>query len=146
MYEAMAARQYPALPSEVEYFWGQVRQSWTICCIPDPDDRDPIRYAILASTAEELADAFNWRLGLGLRRDRAKNIYRNTLDDELPPCESEIAPDWTQNGPAIDYHWIRNLPDNLQDSSGRLVLEEGGRNYNFAKRNIITNTGYFRTV
>ncbi|OGM49924.1 hypothetical protein ABOM_001471 [Aspergillus bombycis] len=118
IYEAMTARQYPAISSEVEYFWGQVRQSWAVCCIPDPGDRDLIRYAILASIAEELADAFNWRLGLGLRRDRTKNIYRNTLNDELPPFDPEIAPDWTKNVSAIGYHSIQNLSDSLRDSPG----------------------------
>lgn len=32
--------------------------------MPDPSDRDPIQYAILAYIAEELAKTFNWRLSL----------------------------------------------------------------------------------
>jgi hypothetical protein len=37
----------------------------------DPHDADPIRYAILASMAEALVAAFNWRLELGLQRDKS---------------------------------------------------------------------------
>ncbi|KAE8355113.1 hypothetical protein BDV28DRAFT_57883 [Aspergillus coremiiformis] len=146
IYEAMAARQYTAISSEVEYFWKQVRQSWAVHRIPDPGDHDPIRYALLASIAEELANAFNWRLEMGMRRDVTQNIYRDTFDDELPPFTPEVAPCWTRGVPAIAYHLIQDLPDNLQDSSGNLVLEKGGQNRNFAKRNIVTNTGFFRTV
>ncbi|KAE8373552.1 hypothetical protein BDV26DRAFT_285021 [Aspergillus bertholletiae] len=146
IYEAMAARQYTAIPAEVEYFWHQVRRSWAVHRIPDPNDSDPIRYAILASIAEELADAFNWRLGLELRRDITKNIYHESFDDELPPFVPDGAPCWTSSLPAVDYHLIEDLPDNLRDSSDKLVLEEGGENANFAKRNIVTNSGFFRTV
>lgn len=42
---------------------------WELACIPDPQDNDPIRHAILASMVEALVDAFNARLELGIRRD-----------------------------------------------------------------------------
>ncbi|KAE8346432.1 hypothetical protein BDV24DRAFT_158667 [Aspergillus arachidicola] len=74
LYEAMAAGEYYAIPPEVEYFWYQ--RSWILCRVPDPRDPDPVRYAILASIIEELAKTFNWRLSLGMRRDKRKHIYR----------------------------------------------------------------------
>ncbi|KAE8311160.1 hypothetical protein BDV41DRAFT_350276 [Aspergillus transmontanensis] len=63
LYEAMAAGEYYAIGPEVEYIWYQ--RSWIISRVPDPRDPDPVRYAILASIAEELAKAFNWLLSLG---------------------------------------------------------------------------------
>ncbi|OJJ50432.1 hypothetical protein ASPZODRAFT_2118010 [Penicilliopsis zonata CBS 506.65] len=145
IYEAMAAREYVAIGPEVEYFWYQARHSWSVHCIPDPCDHDPIRYAILACIAEELADAFNWRLSQGLRRD-GKHIYRETLDDVLPNYTPETAPSWTRKVPPIDVNLIEGLPDDVLDSSGKLILEQGGQNLVFAERNIVTNTGYFRTI
>ena len=89
--EVMTARKYTATSAEVERFWYQVRQSWEVHRIPDPSDSNPIRYAILASIAEELAEAFNWQLWLRMWRDVIKNIYRETLDEELPPFKPEVA-------------------------------------------------------
>ncbi|KAE8418688.1 hypothetical protein BDV36DRAFT_294914 [Aspergillus pseudocaelatus] len=66
--------------------------------MPDPSGSDPIRYAILVSIAEELVEAFNWRLGLEIWRDVTKNSYCEKLDEELPPFEPEVAPCWTSKG------------------------------------------------
>ncbi|KAB8239245.1 hypothetical protein ETB97_010268 [Aspergillus alliaceus] len=144
LYEAMAAREYYAIGPEVEYFWYQ--RSWTLCCVPDPRDPDPVRYAILACITEELAKAFNWRLSLGMRRDRRKHVYRKTLDEVLPSYTPETAPTWTKSVPAIDIELIADLPDDALDASGRLVLEAGGKSPVFAERNIVTDTGHFYTV
>lgn len=146
IYEAMVAREYYAIGPEVEYFWYQSRRAWAVHRIPDPRDRDPVRYAILACIAEELARAFNWRMSLGMRRDKHQHIYRKTFEDQLPPFTPEDAPAWTRNVPAFDVGLIADLPDDARDPSGRLVLEPGGENPVFAERNIITDTGYFYTV
>ena len=45
------------------YFWRQA--GWRI---PDPKDPNPLRYAILASLAESMVDAYNWKISLRLRR------------------------------------------------------------------------------
>lgn len=142
----MVAREYYAIGPEVEYFWYQNRQSWAIQRLADPCDEDPVRYALLACIAEELARAFNWRLGLGMRRDKSKHVYRKTLDEELPPFTPETAPSWTKTVPAFDVELIADLPGDFLDSSGRLVLEAGGRNSAFAERNVITDTGHFYTI
>ena len=75
IYEALVAREHYAVGPEVEYFWYQARRPWELHRMPDPCDRDPIWYAILACIAEELAKAFNWRLSLGMRREKNKHIY-----------------------------------------------------------------------
>lgn len=58
------AREHYAVGPEVEHFWYQVRRPWELHGMPDPSDRDPIQYAILACIAEELVKTFNWRLSL----------------------------------------------------------------------------------
>jgi hypothetical protein len=140
------SRVYYAIGPEVEYFWYQARRSWRLHRIPDPRDRDPVRYAILACITEELAKVFNWRLSLGMRRDKRKHIRRKTLDEALPPYMEETAPAWTTNVPAIDVKLIADLPDDMLDTSGRLVLASGGKSPLFTTRNIITNTGHFYTM
>ncbi|ODM14409.1 hypothetical protein SI65_10144 [Aspergillus cristatus] len=109
IYEAMIAREYYAIGPEVEYFWYQNRWSWALQRLPDPCDEDPVRYALLSCIAEELARAFNWRLGLGMRRDRNKHVYRKTIDEELPPFTSETAPFWTRTVPAFAISSIVKL-------------------------------------
>ncbi|KAF9893922.1 hypothetical protein FE257_008893 [Aspergillus nanangensis] len=146
IYEAMAAREYYAVGPEVEYFWYHAGRSWELSHVPDPRDADPVRYAILACIIEELAYAFNWRLSLGMRRDKKNHIHRKTFDEPLPPYTEVTAPSWAKRVPAIDVDSIADLPTDLLDSSGRLVLESGGTNPLFAHRNIITDTGHFYTV
>ncbi|KAJ5677800.1 uncharacterized protein N7477_003433 [Penicillium maclennaniae] len=146
IYEAMVAREPYAIGPQVEYFFYQNERSWKVSQIPDPCDCDPVRYAILACVAEELARAFNWRMSVGMRRDKRKHIYRKTFEDLLPPFVAETAPRWTRAVPAFDPECITDLPGELVDAQGRLVLEEGGENPSFAERNIVTNTGHFYTV
>ncbi|CAI7668938.1 unnamed protein product [Penicillium pancosmium] len=127
LYEALVAREFYAIGPEVEYFFYQSSRAWAIHRIPDPQDQDPVRYAILSCIAEELALAFNWRMSLGMRREK-------------------IAPIWTKRAQPIDADLLVGFPAELLDASGRLVLEEGGENPNFAERNIVTDTGHFYTV
>ena len=143
LYECMASGNYIPMGVETEYFWYQ--DSWALHLIEDPKDPDPLRYAILACLAEELVNAFNWRLGLGMRRNH-KHIYRERDDDPYPPFEPETYAPWTRNVPPIDPQWTIDLPSELVDASGRLVLEEGGLNEIFAKRNIVTNVGWLYTI
>ncbi|OQE31543.1 hypothetical protein PENSTE_c001G04672 [Penicillium steckii] len=146
IYEALVAREFYAIGPEVEYFFYQSRRAWALHRIPDPHDRDPVRYAILSCIAEELALAFNWRMSLGMRRDKSKHIYRKSFDDLLPPFTAEVAPFWTRHAKPIDGDQLIEFPSEFLDGSGRLVLEEGGENPIFAERNIVTDTGHFYTV
>lgn len=146
IYEAMAARETYAIGPEVEYFWYQSRRAWTLDRVPDPCDPDPVRYAFLASIAEELARGFNWRLSLGMRRVKSQHIFPKSFDDELPPFTPMVAPSWTKRVPPVDVGMIADLPSDFLDSSGRLVLEEGGDTPTFVARNIMTGTGDFYTV
>ena len=69
LYEIFMTREYALLGLETEYFWHHSGRKWGLGQLPDPRDPDPVRYALLACITEELVEAFNWRLGLGMRRN-----------------------------------------------------------------------------
>jgi hypothetical protein len=82
-----------------------------------------------------------------LGRDRARHVYRERHDDPLPPFTAEELPDWTSNvGPLAKDVLKLSMPPGSLDADGNLVLEEHGKGPNFARRNIVTNTGWFYTL
>lgn len=81
-----------------------------------------------------------------MRRDKRNHIFRETLDESLPPFTPETASTWTKSVPAIYGGLIADFPDDMLSSSGSLVLEAGGENETLARRNIITDTGHFYTA
>ncbi|KAJ0414257.1 hypothetical protein BJY00DRAFT_34991 [Aspergillus carlsbadensis] len=144
LYELHLADRYALMGWETEYFFFQ--PGWEIRDIPDPKDPDPLRYSILASIVEELHEAVNWRLSLGLRRNR-KHVYREKNSDPLPTYIPEELPQWTKNVGPLDKGLLRlSVPHEVLDAEGNLVLEVGGKGPNFARRNIVTNTGWFYTI
>ena len=66
IYEAIAAREYVVIGPEVEYF--------------------------LSSIAGEFANAFNWRMSLGMRRDKESIFSVRRLMRCFPPFPPETAP------------------------------------------------------
>ncbi|KAJ5106150.1 hypothetical protein N7456_002825 [Penicillium angulare] len=144
LYDLHLADHYPLMGWETEYFFNQ--PGWKLQDIPDPKDPDPLRYAIVASIVEELHDAVNWRLSLGLRRNE-EHIYREEDGDPWPPFTPEELPSWTRKVAPIDKDLLRlSVPPESLDTDGNLVLETGGKALNFARRNIITNTGWLYTI
>lgn len=145
IYELFMADQYPLMGWETEYFVFS-QPKWRLQDIPDPRDPDPLRYAMIASIVEELGEAINWRLGLGLRRN-GDHLYREEDTDPLPPFIPEQLPDWTKKVLPMDKGLLKSsVPAGKIDANGNLVLEENGRSPIFARRNIITNTGWFYTI
>lgn len=142
MYEAMASGIYERLGQETEYFWYQRR--WSLLSIRDPLDPDPVRYAMLACILEELVIAFNWRLSLGMRRDR-NHIFRESGSDPWPPYTPMEGPLWTSSVPTVPANVLQGLPPDYVDSD-KLVLETGGLSEVFDNRNIVTNVGWFYTI
>ncbi|CAG7968720.1 unnamed protein product [Penicillium salamii] len=144
LYELHLADKYALIGWETEYFF--FRPDWKLVDIPDPKDPDPIRYAILASITEEILDAFNWRLSLGLRRNGEK-VLREDEGDPWPPFTPEELPNWTAKVAPIDKGQLKQtVPPGSLDADGNLVLEERGKSLNFRKRNIITNSGWLYTI
>lgn len=66
LYEYFIAGNHVGLRSEVEVFFNQ--PSWAVADIPDPQDPDPERYAVLAVLPYYLAHAFNRLIQRGLPR------------------------------------------------------------------------------
>lgn len=119
---------------ECSYFFYHFEPRWSLAYTPDPNDSDPIRYAILASMVEALVDAFNWRLTLGIRRDgtvdkseqRGSNFVR------------EEAPSWTAKVGALEKSLVCNEAGcQLSD----MTMEQ-----HFVKRNVKVPNGYLYTV
>ncbi|KAJ5707744.1 hypothetical protein N7488_007545 [Penicillium malachiteum] len=144
IYEAHLADRYALIGKETEYFF--FRPGWRLRDIPDPKDTDPIRCAVIACIVEELQESLNWKLSLGLRRNR-QHILRERDEDPYPEFTPEELPDWTKNVSAIDKELLKqSVPSRMLSIDGQLVLEENGLSRIFAQRNIITNTGWFYTI
>ncbi|KAF3407253.1 hypothetical protein DPV78_001729 [Talaromyces pinophilus] len=76
---------------EYTYFFFHSESRWFLSNVADPEDNDPIRYAMVASMVEVLVDVFNWGFELGIRRN-------NTLDKSekhTTNFKREVAPCWT---------------------------------------------------
>lgn len=142
LYESMASGEYTPIGRETEYFW---YRGWALETIEDPQDPDPIRYAIIASLIEELVTAFNWRLSLGMRRNH-QHVLRSSDDDPYPPYIPLSGPRWTEHVPPIMPEHLECLPLEFTSEEHQLVLEEKGCNKIFLKRNIVTNVGWLYTI
>ncbi|KAF7931223.1 hypothetical protein EAE99_003694 [Botrytis elliptica] len=103
---------YVLLGSETEYLWRQWTKKWSLSSIPDPEDPDPVRCAIVACIVEELVRAFNWRLVLGMRHD-GKHIRRKNEGDPYPPYTPVVGPDWTRSVPPIEPDMLKDLPSEM---------------------------------
>ncbi|KAJ5181356.1 hypothetical protein N7491_000908 [Penicillium cf. griseofulvum] len=144
LYELHLADRYELMGYETEYFFFQ--QNWRLRDVPDPRDPDPLCYAMVDSIMEELHEAVNWRLSLGLRRNR-EHVYREEDGDPWPPFTPEELPTWTSHVMPMDKDLLRlSVPPESLDAEGNLVLEKNGKGRNFARRNIITNTGWLYTI
>lgn len=140
LYEAFCAADDPCISYEAEYFWKRSEPEWQLRLLADPVEygcADPEQYAVMASLVEDLVDAFNWRLELGLRRD-GNHSYRRLDSGRAPmPFEPESCPQWTKKASPLDE---------------RLVLHDfphpefSASNPAFAKRNIQASGGSLRTV
>lgn len=95
LYEYIVLDKNIEMRNEIEYFWN--RDKWAICEIQDPEDNDPIRYAVLSCIPHLLVAAFNRNVELGLPRN-APPIMTNDQIDEFRKREKkfETVPDWTK--------------------------------------------------
>ena len=110
------------LNSEVQYFWhrgitGSSKPdhflfggNWSIADLLDPREKlgsDPLLCAIAASAAEQMAEMYNWRIELGLRRDlRMMRVRRPHWDKNLAKPELEQPHPGVQ---PLDQHQNRHL-------------------------------------
>ncbi|EUC67363.1 DNA-binding protein, putative [Rhizoctonia solani AG-3 Rhs1AP] len=125
---SVCAQDQNEIMLESQYFWRH--NDWAIHDIPDPRDPDPVRYAMLASIVEELVDAFNYKVGLGLRRGAA--IYDRAAANEEAPS-FEVCPEWASQVLGLD-----NLINFCQEGDQGMPA--------FRKRNIIVDVSQFRNI
>ncbi|KAG8741587.1 hypothetical protein FRC10_002660 [Ceratobasidium sp. 414] len=125
------AQEQGEIMLESAYFWRHA--DWPMHDIPDPQDPDPVRYALLASLVEEIVDAFNFKIELGLRRgvELHETDYRALAQEENKPLES--CPAWALRVPALEQ----------QVNFGR---EGDGSMPAFRKRNIIADVNQLRNM
>jgi hypothetical protein len=122
---------------ETQYFWDQT--SWKVEDIPDPNDPDPVRYAVLAGFAELMAIFFNGRIDLGLLR-MGSDAVTNPLSSELRRPLSreqfisftkehhEKAPSWTASvrGPEERFIFQPNVFSGGNFTSRNIEICGGG--------------------
>lgn len=120
------------LIQEVTYFFYRDSSRWSIFNIPDPKDPDPIRYAILAALVETLAEAFNWRIHLGLLRD-GERVETRPLPSRVLD-KREVVPDWVAQVPPVSESFVLLTNGEVEE------LNVG--NF-FKKRNLVSNTAEF---
>jgi hypothetical protein len=119
---------------------------WYIKDIPDPREKlgnDPLLCAIASSTAGHMAEVFNWRIGMGIRRDlvmmRARKPY---WDENLAPCVLESAPEWCKDvGPAP----VQTVVDReTGEDTARSMLESKTIDLSpsFKKRNLLASSQF----
>ncbi|KAJ9165794.1 hypothetical protein NKR19_g37 [Coniochaeta hoffmannii] len=87
----------------LESFWRQ--RAWPVHDIPDPEDKDPERYAFLACCTYLLARSFNQRVKLGLSRNMPSLLTPEEAEEARNVPENlrqyEKVPDWTEKVPAL---------------------------------------------
>lgn len=127
LYEDLCVGNILMLSYESDYFFSHTEAAWKLSEMPDPQDSDPVRYALLASFAEALVDAFNWKLEQGLRRGGTQNAGSDHGG-------LETLPRWTER--------VKPLPErlNLRPNNNESA------DPNFLKRNIQAPMGYLYCV
>ena len=132
LYEYMCAGFYTQVQYETEYFYfHDDSERWSLETIPDPKDKDQQRYAFVASIVEALVVAFNWRLCLGLQRDRSRVSF---AEMDLYPPRRIRSPEWAVAVPPLPELLI--IADNVDR-----------RKTPFEARNIVgVNNGHMYSI
>ncbi|KAF2208584.1 hypothetical protein CERZMDRAFT_70805 [Cercospora zeae-maydis SCOH1-5] len=98
LYERLVLDDTVGYRNEIEYFWRH--RGWPVADIPDPNDKDPARYAFLAAIPELLVRAFNNNISMGLARYTPAIISPEEAEalQNMPEEDKtyESVPRWTQ--------------------------------------------------
>ena len=98
MFEFIVTANTIGLRNEIESFFNH--PSWAVSAIPDPNDADPARYAILSVIPHFLMIAFNRLIERGLPRGSPAILSDEDLEEmqsqqvvleELPPWTARVA-------------------------------------------------------
>lgn len=113
MYEYLVLGCLVGIRNEVECFFNQ--PSWAVVDIPDPQDPDPQRQAILAVLPYYLTVAFNRLIERGLPRG-APAMITPDIEEELRsrPVVLEKEPDWVASIPRLEQALV--IPNDLGET------------------------------
>ncbi|KAI1965936.1 hypothetical protein LOZ58_000837 [Ophidiomyces ophidiicola] len=134
LYEDICASVFIMYGDECTYFFHHSEPSWSLASVPDPQDKDPVRYAFVASMVEALVESFNWRLEVGIRWDQTVKQSKQRSSN----FTSEKAPSWTSDVTAVARTLV--FCEAGSDISG-MTMEK-----HFLKRNTQIPNGYLYTV
>ena len=109
--------------------------------MPDPKDRDPVRYAVLACLVEAMADAIRFRKEKGIARKRPYGFDGN----RNAPIESECdqPPEWVKHVPAVSGECLNLVVGDEASTDFESLL---GLDPNFLKRNIKATLFYLCSI
>lgn len=118
MYEYFVSGYITGLRTEIEYFFNQ--PTWLVSQIPDPQDADPERYAVLAVFPFYLVTAFNRLIERGLPRGSPAIILTNEVEEELRAREIRLEeePQWASLVPRLEKSLV------IPDQTGEEPVEE----------------------
>lgn len=134
LYEHILLDNNLGMRNELEAFWSK---PWPVHEIPDPKDETcPEQYAVLACIPALIAEAFNRRLDLGLRRE-GHGIMMSEEREALAqtPKVYEKAPAWAEDVTPLDetLHITHIIPGEEQLSS----LDDERASPPFREKNIL---------
>lgn len=135
IYEYFVAGNTAGIRNEVEFFFNQ--PSWALAEIPDPQDPDPERYAVLAVLPCYMAHAFNRLIERGLPRGSPAIIMGDAAEAELKskPVVLEKEPKWTAHVPRLQKTLV------IPERNGNAPAEDA-RSEKFMAMNIIAVAPY----
>ncbi|KAH9487106.1 hypothetical protein JR316_0001174 [Psilocybe cubensis] len=120
LYETVVADNEDEMMQESQY-WFHRQTDWLLADIPDPQDPDPIRYAILASLTDALVLSFNYKIKYGMRRgitNKQPLRIAEFRNDPNPPLES--SPAWCNKVGALSQR-LRLVPGTIIPSDLTLL-------------------------
>ncbi|KZT08289.1 uncharacterized protein LAESUDRAFT_742646 [Laetiporus sulphureus 93-53] len=123
----------PLLGYETQYFLSHIGPEWKLENLPDPQDPDPVRYAVLAGLVETMVLSFNERysemklprMGEGISVMYRKKLKREGREVDYATLK-ERAPEWVAPVPPVE-----GPPVQLA------MIKQEGVAIQFRKRNIL---------
>ncbi|KAL1897402.1 hypothetical protein Sste5346_004138 [Sporothrix stenoceras] len=114
IYEHLVLDQHLGIRNELEGFWYH-GTDWPVHGMPDPEDVDPERYAVVACITRLLALAFNMRISLGVPRHAPGIFTREQLEAwQAQERVYEEEPSWVKHVPRLRRrldipHWDNSV-------------------------------------
>ena len=103
LYEYILLDNVIAYRNLLEWFWRQ--SQWSVHDIPDPQDREPTRYAFLSGVTYLMVRSYNARVKLGLVRDASTLLSMEEVEaNRTRPDEERVyerVPEWAGKVPPL---------------------------------------------